>query len=251
MSTCKSIHLVAHTHWDREWYLPFETFRFRLVGLIDRLLTTMGEDKEYRFHLDGQVIILEDYLEIRPERRADLERLIREGRLTIGPWYVLMDEFLVSGEAIIRNLEEGRRFGAPFGPMLQVGYLPDTFGHISQMPQLLQQFGIKYAIIWRGLNGNPDQVPTEFEWESPSGHRVKTAHLAYRYGYTSAMSLPIDHEQACDRLRELIDQSSPYAPSGHVLLMNGFDHMEPQRYSRINRLLEQSAGCTCDEVLFH
>jgi len=230
MNTCKSIHLVVHTHWDREWYLPFETFRFRLVGLIDRLLATMIEDKEYRFHLDGQVIILEDYLEIRPERRAELENLIREGRLTIGPWYVLMDEFLVSGESIIRNLEEGRRFGAPFGPILQVGYLPDTFGHIAQMPQLLQQFGIKYAIIWRGLNGTPDQVPTEFEWESPSGHRVKTTHLAYRYGYTSAMSLPTDYEQASDRLRELIDQSSPYAASGHVLLMNGFDHMEPQRH---------------------
>lgn len=237
MSTYKSIHIVAHTHWDREWYLPFETFRFRLVGLIDRLLRTMDEDKAYRFHLDGQVIALEDYLEIRPERRADLERFIREGRLTIGPWYVLVDEFLVSGESMIRNLEEGRRIGSSFGPMLEIGYLPDTFGHIAQMPQLLKEYGFEYALVWRGLNGTPEQVPTEFEWESPSGHRVKTVHLSHMYGYTSAMNLPVDQEQAEDRLRELIGHIGPHAKSGHVLLMNGFDHMEPQRH--ISAMIEQ------------
>jgi len=230
MDAYRSIHLVSHSHWDREWYLPFETFRFRLVGLLDRLLQTMEADRSYQFHLDGQVIILEDYLEIRPERRSDIERLVREGRLTIGPWYVLVDEFLVSGEAIIRNLEEGRRIGAAFGPVLEVGYLPDTFGHIAQMPQLLRQYGFDYAVVWRGLNGKPEEVPTEFEWEAPSGHRVKTVHLSYRYGYTSAMSLPEEEDKAVERLRELVGHIGPHSAAGHVLLMNGFDHMEPQRH---------------------
>ncbi|MDG0810244.1 glycoside hydrolase family 38 N-terminal domain-containing protein [Cohnella rhizosphaerae] len=116
MGKTKAIHLVSHTHWDREWYLPFETFRFRLVGLIDRLLDTMERQPGYRFHLDGQTIVLEDYLELRPERRDALKRLVSEGRLSIGPWYVLMDEFLVSGESILRNLEEGRRSGGGVRP---------------------------------------------------------------------------------------------------------------------------------------
>lgn len=228
MGKTKAIHLVSHTHWDREWYLPFEMFRFRLVGLIDRLLDTMVRQPEYRFHLDGQTIVLEDYLELRPERRDELKRLVSEGRLSIGPWYVLMDEFLVSGEAIVRNLEEGRRSGAAFGPLLRAGYLPDTFGHISQMPQLLRRFGIDRAVVWRGLNGTPEDTPTEFDWEAPSGDRVATAHLPYQYGYTSAMSLPEDLAAAAARLRELLGDIAPYARSGQVLLMNGFDHMEPQ-----------------------
>ncbi|MFD0711687.1 alpha-mannosidase [Paenibacillus sp. GCM10027626] len=228
MSRYKQIHLVPHTHWDREWYLPFETFRFRLVGLVDRLLKTMEEDGEYRFHLDGQSIILEDYLEIRPERRPDIERFVRNGQLTIGPWYVLMDEYLVSGESMIRNLEEGKRIGETFGPVMQVGYLPDTFGHIAQMPQILKQFGLEYAVVWRGLNGTPEQVPTEFEWEAPSGDRLRTIHLPYKYGYTSAMSLPDNPEEAMEKLNGLIADIGPHSLSGHVLLMNGFDHMEPQ-----------------------
>ncbi|THF77569.1 alpha-mannosidase [Cohnella fermenti] len=230
MSDYKAIHLVSHTHWDREWYMPFEAFRYRLVGLIDRLLGIMAEDESYRYHLDGQTIVLDDYLELRPERREELQRLISSGRLSIGPWYVLIDEFLVSGESIIRNLEEGRRSGAAFGPMLEAGYLPDTFGHISQMPQLLKKFGIGQAVVWRGLNGSPEEMPTEFDWEAPSGDRVAAIHLPYRYGYTSAMELPEEPELAAERLRELIAHIGPHARSGHVLLMNGFDHMEPQRH---------------------
>src|SRR5690242_1911109 len=98
--------LVAHTHWDRAWYLPFQQFRMRLIRLIDRLLDILDTDPDFRcFTLDAQMVVLEDYLEIRPERRGDIERYVREGRLLIGPWYVLADEYLVSPEALVRNLE--------------------------------------------------------------------------------------------------------------------------------------------------
>ena len=97
-----TLHVVSHTHWDREWYLPFENFRLKLVDLIDRLLDLMEQNPEFRhFNLDGQGIVLEDYLAIRPENEERLRRLIADGRITIGPWYVLNDEFLVSGESMI------------------------------------------------------------------------------------------------------------------------------------------------------
>src|SRR5207249_10400985 len=101
------IHLVPHTHWDREWYEPFQVFRMRLVELVDELLDSMEADPRLAFTLDGQVATIDDYLEIRPEGRARIERLIAAGRLAIGPWQILMDEFLVSGETIIRNLQTG------------------------------------------------------------------------------------------------------------------------------------------------
>ncbi|HZG57784.1 glycoside hydrolase family 38 C-terminal domain-containing protein [Paenibacillus sp.] len=224
----KTIHLVSHTHWDREWYLPFEQFRYRLVGLLDRLLAHMEADPAYRFHLDGQTILLEDYLELRPEALGSLQRLAASGRLTIGPWYVLMDGFLVSAESFIRNMEEGHRVGSRIGPISKVGYMPDTFGHTAQMPQILAGLGLEYALIWRGLNGSPEEAPTEFEWEAPSGDRIKTIHLPYWYGYTSLMNWEADPQQAIERIERLVAQVGGHSRTGRVLLMNGFDHLEPQ-----------------------
>ena len=143
--------IVPHSHWDREWYLTFQQFRFKLVQLVDQVLDILEQDPQFKyFTLDGQTVILEDYLEIRPEERGRIERLIREGRLLIGPWYVLPDEFLVSGEALIRNLQKGLALSSLFGGGMAVGYIPDMFGHIAQMPQILQGFGIDTAVLWRG-----------------------------------------------------------------------------------------------------
>ena len=105
-----TIHVISHTHWDREWYMPFEKHRRRLVKLIDSLLDLMDSDPEFKhFHMDGQIIPLEDYLEIRPHQRARIERFAAEGRISLGPWYVLQDEFLTSGEANVRNMMLGTK----------------------------------------------------------------------------------------------------------------------------------------------
>src|SRR5512143_1978299 len=147
-----TIHLVSHTHWDREWYQTFQQFRLRLVHLIDGLLDILDTDPQYKhFMLDGQTIVLEDYLQIRPEREADLHKYVQNGRILIGPWYLMPDEFLVSPEAIIRNLQEGDRVARRFGPKMMVGYIPDPFGHIGQMPQILRGFDIQTASLWRGV----------------------------------------------------------------------------------------------------
>ena len=100
-----TMHVVSHTHWDREWYLPFQLFRVRLVDLIDHLIDLLERDPTFRhFNLDGQTAMIEDYLEIGPEKRAALQRLARAGRVSVGPWYVLNDEFLASGESTVRSL---------------------------------------------------------------------------------------------------------------------------------------------------
>ncbi len=134
--------MVAHTHWDREWYSPFESFRIRLVEVVDGLLDLLDGDPSFEhFLLDGQAAAVDDYLEVRPEATARISRLVESGRLAIGPWYVLMDEFCVSGETIVRNLQLGVARAAALGGAMPVGYLPDMFGHVAQMPQLLRQAG--------------------------------------------------------------------------------------------------------------
>jgi hypothetical protein len=166
--------LISHTHWDREWYLPFQEFRLKLVRLIDGMLDLLARDRGFRhFMLDGQTIVLEDYLALRPDREREIAAHVRSERLLIGPWFVLPDEFLVSPEAILRNLLEGRRIAARFGRNMPVGYIPDPFGHIAQMPQILRGFGIETACVQRGL----DDQPCEFWWQSPDGSQVLMAYL--------------------------------------------------------------------------
>ena len=214
--------IVPHTHWDREWYLPFQDFRIRLVRLMDKLLAILQDDLDYRcFTLDGQAIILEDVLDIQPEREAEIREHVQGGRLLVGPWYVLPDEFLVSPEALIRNLMLGYRVGQRFGPVMKVGYTPDPFGHISQLPQILRGFGIESTVFCRGLADEP----TELLWVAPDGSYVLVIYL--REGYYNAAHLPLDGEAFVKTVERLRDALAPYAATPNLLLMNGTDHMEP------------------------
>jgi mannosylglycerate hydrolase len=218
-----TIHVVSHTHWDREWYLTFQQFRVRLVELMDQLLALLDTDPDYRyFLLDGQAIVLEDYLDVRPEREEEIRRYVREGRLIIGPWYILPDEFLVSPEATVRNLLMGERVCRRFGPRMRIGYTPDPFGHIGQMPQILRGFGMDVACLWRGVG---DQ-PTELRWRAPDGSEVLLLHL--RDSYSNAAWLPADEEGFVRGLAELRDGLAPHATTSHLLAMQGVDHMRPR-----------------------
>ncbi|MCB0965037.1 MAG: hypothetical protein KDA98_17305, partial [Acidimicrobiales bacterium] len=134
----RTVHVVPHTHWDREWYKPFPVFRMQLVELLDGLLPQMAADASFaHFQLDGQLAVVDDYLEIRPHQRDTLAELNRSGRISMGPWYTLPDEFLVSGETLVRDLRLGMATAEPFGGSMAIGYLPDMFGHVAQMPQIL------------------------------------------------------------------------------------------------------------------
>lgn len=223
MHRMRTIHVISHTHWDREWYQPFQEFRLRLVHLIDGLLELLERDTAYRhFMLDGQTIVLEDYLHMRPERAGQLRTHVRTGRLLIGPWHILPDEFLVGPEATVRNLLQGDRAAREFGAKLRVGYLPDQFGHIGQMPQILRGFGIEAAVVWRGVG----EAPCEIWWQAPDGSRVLAAHL--HDGYGNGASLPVtDPDRFIERLAQACATLAPHAAAPHLLIMQGTDHMEP------------------------
>ena len=176
----QTLHVISHTHWDREWYKTFQQFRLQLVHLVDNLLTILDTDPEYKFYmLDGQTIVLEDYLQMRMANFPKLREYIQNGRVLIGPWYILPDEFLVSPEATIRNLLIGRQICGLFDNRMMVGYIPDPFGHISQMPQILNGFHIDTACLWRGVR---EGSPTLLRWQAPDGSEVLLAHLYNGYG---------------------------------------------------------------------
>ncbi|MDB5099993.1 MAG: glycoside hydrolase, family 38 [Cyanobacteria bacterium RYN_339] len=212
----RPLHVVPHTHWDREWYRPFEAYRYRLVRTLDRVLAS---DLPY-FLLDGQTAVIDDYLALRPQQEVLLRDRIREGRLGIGPWYVLVDEFLVSGEALVRNLLTGRAAMRKLGATDAVGYLPDMFGHVAQMPQILAGFGLDQAVVWRGVK----PPAPRFAWRAPDGSGVTAAWLPAGYYQTMFMEdLPLAERQA-----QLEKYLAAFGAAPSAWLLAGADHMAPR-----------------------
>jgi alpha-mannosidase len=244
----RTLHLISHTHWDREWYLPFQEFRYKLVRLMDKLLDLLAADPAFRFFmLDGQTIVLDDYLAVRPEREEEIRALVQAGRLLIGPWHILPDEFLVSPEATVRNLLQGKRTAARFGPRMAVGYIPDPFGHIGQMPQILRGFGLETAALRRGLADEP----CELHWQAPDGSTVFLAYLrdGYDNAYPYPLARPEDIAPFFAGVRQLRDSLLPHTATDQILLMHGTDHMEAQPLT--SAALAQAAGQLDGDTLVH
>ena len=173
--------------------------------------------------LDGQMAPIDDYLEVRPHEADRIRRLATAGRLSVGPWYILMDELLVSGETMVRNLQRGLDRAAAFGGAMDVGYLPDMFGHIAQMPQLLAQFGFEHTVVWRGV---PEAVDAEaFTWVAPDGSAVRAEYLSD--GYSNGAILPLDAKELVERVDDFCARQGPLV-GDPVLWMNGTDHLMPQ-----------------------
>ena len=176
-------HFVSNTHWDREWRYSMQRTRHMLVHMLDMLFDIMEKEPEFKsFHMDSQSIPLLDYLEIRPERRALVEKCVKEGRLLVGPWFVLPDEFCVGGESLIRNLLLGHKIAREFGAVSKTGYSPFSWGQISQIPQLYSGFGIPFSAFYRGIN-TLVAPNSEFRWEGPDGSRIIGSRLAKRPRY--------------------------------------------------------------------
>jgi alpha-mannosidase len=219
-----TVYIVPHTHWDREWYATFETFRAQLIELWDQLLTLTEADPDFRFLMDGQTVVIDDYLEIRPEAQARLERAVRDGQIQVGPWYTLPDEFLVSGETLVRDLQRGVASAGVHGGSMRVGYLPDSFGHAAQMPQIYRQLGFRHAAVWRGVPLAIDRVA--FTWEAPDGSRILTAYMGN--SYSQGVDLPTEPDALAARIASALQAIAPFRPTTDVLLMNGNDHVLPQ-----------------------
>jgi len=219
-----TIYLVPHTHWDREWYEPFQRFRLRLVDLLDDVVARAEADPAFRFTLDGQMAAVDDYLEVRPEAAPRIATLVHNGQFAVGPWSILLDEFLCSGENIVRNLAAGLARAEAFGGAMPVGYLPDMFGHCAQMPQILAGAGLAQACVWRGV---PDAATKRhaFVWRAPDGTAVRTEYLPGGYG--NAAEMIADPAALDTAAADHVARMSPWYGDDPVLAMYGTDHSAP------------------------
>jgi mannosylglycerate hydrolase len=235
------VHVVSHTHWDREWYLSAARFRQKLVALIDALLDDRDDDAP--FLLDGQTIVLEDYLAVRPERRELLAARLRDGSLEAGPWYVLADELIPSGESLVRNLLAGRATLRALGAEAPaVLYSPDSFGHPAMLPAIAAGFGIPVIVLWRGYGGQHHPYGDVARWRAPDGSSALLYHLSPD-GYELGASLPVDPQQSRERWKSLRAVLAPRATLGVALLPNGADHhaRQPDRQRAVASLAAAGA----------
>lgn len=257
-------HVVSHTHWDREWYLSFQEYRTRLIKVVRKTIDLLERDLDFKsFMLDGQTSALEDYLEARPEDEQRIRGLVASGKLKIGPWFTQPDEALVSPEAIVRNLLIGHMISTEIGMVTKVGYLPDTFCHVPQIPQIFRGFDIDNFVFMRGMGDEGEKLKTEFLYRGPDGSEVIAIHLLTSYcnanmlgvalpwsaypwssptGWKTAYMSIYDEEPepelevARERVVDLVERLGPLSVSGNILLMNGCDHMPPQ--SKILKVIE-------------
>ena len=203
-----------HTHWDREWYREYEVFRMRLLRVFDNVLDLLDTNKIPCFYFDGQVSALLDYLEIRPEKEKLIRTLIRTKKLFIGPFYCLIDEFLTDRLCFEKNLEIGMQTAINFGCSDFIGYLPDTFGHSQNVPDILRDFGIDKVIVWRGCG----DFPSEFRWCG-----MDTVNLVRGY-FQDVFSMDCEVEKKAEILRKNLDLLSEKSGE-YILLPIGADHL--------------------------
>lgn len=237
MENGKDIFYFSGTHWDREWYQTFQGFRYRLVEMMDGLLKGMEEVSGFNvFHLDGQTIVLEDYAEIEPENAEKLKKHIASGKIKIGPWYVMPDEFNLSGESLIRNLMLGHKLSKKWGAdeAWKFGYVCDIFGHIAQMPQIFNGFGIKYSLQCRGYYSDSEPY---FVWRSPDGSECLNFRMGNKNGYGEfclhALEYPngflSDKDTIKKRTKEYMDFLLTTSEIPVFVVMDALDH-RPMHY---------------------
>ena len=176
----KKVHVVPHSHWDREWYFTTSRSKIYLMKDLHDVLDTLEKDKDFKFMLDAQASLLDDYLKWMPEDEDRIKKFVKEKRLIIGPWYTQTDQMVISAESIVRNMYYGMKRCEEFGGYMNVGYVPDSFGQAGNMPQIYQAFGIKDSLFWRGVSD--DMVKhTDYKWQGDDGSEVFVTQIPFGY----------------------------------------------------------------------
>ncbi|MCI9127026.1 MAG: mannosylglycerate hydrolase [Eubacterium sp.] len=216
------IHVVPHSHWDREWYFTTSRSKIYLMKDLKDVLDTLENDEEFKyFMLDAQASLLDDYIKWMPNDKERITKLVKDKRLIIGPWYTQSDQLVISGESIVRNMYYGMKRCEEFGGYMNVGYVPDSFGQSGNMPQIYKEFGIDDTLFWRGVSD--DMVKhTDFNWKGDDGSVVFTTQIPF--GYYIGGNIPEETEKSNEFWqKECFEKAGKGSSTKHIYFPNGFD----------------------------
>ncbi|MFD2305387.1 glycosyl hydrolase [Enterococcus termitis] len=219
-----NVHIVNHTHWDREWYFTSMDALVLSDQLFTDVITELQKNPEASFVLDGQLSILDDYLELYPEKLTEIQALIAAKQLFIGPWFTQTDAFFTSGESVLRNAMIGMYESKKYGEIMPIGYLPDTFGFNAQIPVILNEAGLENIILWRGVHLGEHVQSPYFKWESLGGSQSLYA-LNFPQGYGTGMLLEPTVDYVEGRLDKAVDFIKQYTDSSEIMIPSGNDQL--------------------------
>lgn len=221
-------YLVNHTHWDREWYFTTQDAQVLSDQLFTQVLDELEDHPEANFTLDGQMSIIDEYVEIHPEAKERIHKLVERGQLFIGPWYTQTDATVPSAESLLRNLVIGINDAREnYGKAMMLGYLPDTFGFNANLPMILNQVGIHDFLSWRGTNFKRQAGSVYFKWRGLGNSIVFAANFPLGY-YTGQIDLVSKHnlkEFVEKRLDKGIEFEAKNGNNQDVLIPSGIDQM--------------------------
>lgn len=218
----RKVHVIPHSHWDREWYFTTSRSKVYLMKDLKDVLDTLETNNDFKyFMVDAQGSLLDDYLKWMPQDKNRIEKLVKEKKLIIGPWYTQSDQLIISGESIVRNMYYGMKRCESFGGYMNVGYVPDSFGQSGNMPQIYRQFGIEDTLFWRGVSD--DMVDcTDYNWRGDDGSVVFTTQIPF--GYYIGGNIPQDDKDSeIFWQKECFEKAGGRSATRHIYFPNGFD----------------------------
>ena len=218
----RKVHVIPHSHWDREWYFTTSRSKVYLMKDFKDVLDTLEINNDFKyFMVDAQGSLLDDYIKWVPQDKQRIEKLVKAKKLIIGPWYTQSDQLVISGESIVRNMYYGMKRCLDFGGYMNVGYVPDSFGQSGNMPQIYRQFGINDTLFWRGVSD--DMVKhTDYNWRGDDGSVVFTTQIPF--GYYIGGNIP-EEDRASDEFwqKECFEKAGSRSVTKHIYFPNGFD----------------------------
>lgn len=236
INSMKNIHVIPHTHWDREWYFTAARSEIFFMNNFLDVIETLEEYSEFKyFILDGQTSLLDDYIKFRPEDKKRISDLVKAGRLIIGPWYTQSDQMLISGESIVRNLQQGIKTALEYGDYQEVAYVPDSFGQSAAMPQIYNEFGLDKTLFWRGVTDEMTHLK-EFVWQGNDGSSVLAVQIPN--GYYVGGNIPEEASKAAEFWKnEAIGVAGDRTGTSNIYFPNGFDQAPIRK--NLPKLLEE------------
>ena len=218
----RKVHVIPHSHWDREWYFTTSRSKVYLMKDLKDVLDTLESNPDFKyFMVDAQGSLLDDYIKWMPQDKDRITKLVKEKKLVIGPWYTQTDQLVISGESIVRNMYYGMKRCETFGGYMNVGYVPDSFGQSGNMPQIYKEFGIEDTLFWRGVSD--DMVNhTDYNWRGDDGSVVFTTQIPF--GYYIGGNIPEDPKQSEEFWqKECFEKAGGRSATKHIYFPNGFD----------------------------
>ena len=139
---------ISHAHIDMNWMWGYNETASVTIDTFRTVLKLMEEYPEFTF-MQSQASTYEIIEKFAPEMLEEIKKRVSEGRweVTAAEW-VEPDKNMPNGESLARQILRAKKYITKLlgisADSLCIDFVPDTFGHNANVPEILADAGIKY-----------------------------------------------------------------------------------------------------------